>query len=125
MAYYKGDMIMVNGVKMLRDHSAGAHHATLLGSSHTSTSLNSVSLSPAADLAVSINEPAGQVYVGMPVTLSATPSLAAQTLQWTAKGAGVENVQVLTPTLVFKETGMQEVSVTATNKNGETATASL
>ena len=125
VAYYKGDMIMVDGVKMLRDHSAGAHHATLLGSTHSSSALNSVSLSPAADLAVSINEPAGQVYVGLPVTLSATPSLAAQTLQWTALGAGVENVQVLTPTLVFKETGLQEVSVTATDKNGETATASL
>ena len=124
LAYYKGDLVNVGGTAMLRDHTSGQHHATLLDANYTvSASPTQPNLKTPSDLSVSINQPTTAVYAGMPVTLSATASTAAQKLTWTAESAGIDSTNALTPTFSFPTAGEHKVTVTAANKDGETATA--
>ena len=123
VAYYKGDLINQGGVQKLRDHTTGAHHATLAGSSYRSSSTSGTSVNPSKDVTVSINPLSETVYAGVPFNLTATAGYGVQSLQWTAPGAGVEQAAVVSPTLVFSHTGSQQVSVTALSLSGESSTA--
>lgn len=126
IAYFKGDFITVNGERMLRDHTAYQHHATLHNTSYEQLTSGGPNVSlPTGDLTVSINQPTETVYVGQPITLTASTSLGAQTLKWTAEDAGLNGTSVVSPTLIFNHTGEQTVSVTATDQSGQTATAEL
>lgn len=126
LAYFKGDMITDNGETKLRDHSTGQHHATMLDENYTLLSADGsdVSLST-SDLSVSINEPTSTIYVGQPVTLSATTSTGAQTIKWTAEDAGLVASSVVSPTLTFKHAGEQTVSVVVSDNAGNTASSEL
>lgn len=123
LAYYKGDLIDVGGTKMLRDHSAGQHHATILNDNYEQTTSAQPAMKTTTNLTVSIDKPTEEVYAGLPATFSATASTAAQTLTWTAEGAGVKATNALTPTFTFAKAGEQEIKVVATDRDGNTVTA--
>lgn len=116
LAYYKGDLITVGGQTMLRDHSGHGHHATLLDTNYACEEGMPDLVKASTSLTkVSINEPQGEVVAGQPVTLTATASAGAHKMVWTAEGAGIKNLETLSPTLIFKEAGQHTVSVSAGN----------
>lgn len=122
VAYFKGDLVNVGGELKMRDHTTGNHHATLLDNNYQLLNEGATVAAPTA-VNVSINETGGDIYAGVPVTMSATASAGVQTLKWTAEGAGLQGVSTVSPTLTFKAAGDQKVTVEAANKNGETVTA--
>lgn len=125
MAYFKGDLVTIDGVTMLRDHTAGQHHATILDDNFTAeTFKNKPALTVPTDLSVSINAVEG-VTAGVPVTLSANASTAAQSLAWTIEGADIATSSALTPTVSFSKAGTYAVKVVATDKSGNTSEATL
>lgn len=124
LVYYKGDLLEKDGAKVIRDHTANGRHATFFTTNYTEES-NGPSVTASTDLSVSLPELTENVYVGIPTTLKATAGAAAQTLTWTVPDAGLQNVTVVSPTVTFKTAGQQDVTVTATDKGGKTATATI
>ncbi|MBQ2123181.1 MAG: DUF5013 domain-containing protein [Bacteroidaceae bacterium] len=123
VAYLKGDLFTdAEGNVRICDY-VGEHHATLQGIyTPVSSGLPTLGTSTEA-IAISINGPAGDVFAGIPVTLTATHNDVVTALAWTAKAAGIENLAVKSPTLTFTEAGTHTVSVTATDGSGRQASA--
>ena len=61
----------------------------------------------------------------MPVKLSATYSDAVAALKWTIEDAGLDNIQVIEPTVTFKTAGEQKVTLVAEDGNGNSVTSEL
>lgn len=122
LAYYKGDLVDDNGVQKLRDRVAG-NHATFLNDEFRSCTNNGVRPVLSTDLSVSIDEPAEEVCVGLPVRLAAQRGLGVARLLWTAEGAGVADLEMLAPTFTFTAPGEQKVSVTAYDSKGNAVSA--
>ena len=124
IAYYKGDLITVDGKQMLREYISG-NHAEILNNNYEATA-STVSLTkPASTLTASIDAVSGDVYAGMPVKLTATYSDAVAALKWTVEDAGLDNVQVLEPTVTFKTAGEQKVVLVAEDSEGNCVTSEL
>ena len=125
IAYYKGDLIEVDGRQMIREYITG-NHAEILNSNYEATT-STVTLSKPTDITLSaeINPVSNEVYVGTPVKLSATYSDATAALRWTVADAGIENVAILEPTVTFKTAGEQKVVLVAEGNNGESITSEL
>ncbi len=124
VAYFKGDLITVNGKQCMRDHTAGAHHAEFLDANYGTYTFGNASVSAPDDLSVAVSLPEEGVFAGIPATLSATTGEGVQSLKWTVADIGVENLSMLRPTLIFPAAGNYEVSVTAVDASGNTETAS-
>ena len=123
VAYLKGDLITDSEGNRVMYDCVGGHHATLQGS-YTEVSADMPTLGvPEGEPNVSIDEPNGTVYAGIPVTLSATYNTAVTHLEWTSESAGIAHLAVATPTVTFATEGTHTVSVTATSADGNTATA--
>ncbi len=124
IAYYKGDLITVDGEEKMRDHSAGQHHASFIGDNHAiETSNVPGAYYDYSTPKVEIEQPTGTVYAGQPVTLTATGSTSIQKVQWTIADAGMENVTATSPVVTFNHAGDQTVKIVATNIKGVEATA--
>ncbi len=124
IAYYKGDLITVGGEAKMRDHSAGQHHASFIGDNHeVETKTVPSAYYDYSTSKVAIEQPAETVYVGQPVTLTATGSYNIQKLQWTIADAGMENVTAASPVVTFNHAGDQTVKVVATNIKNVTTEA--
>ena len=121
LAYYKGDIIMVDGAPMLRDHTKGQHHATIHNVNYESTTSTQPSLLHNTALTVKIAEPASTVYAGQPVALSADASIAAEKIEWMAESAGVKSTTTTNPTFIFPTVGEHEVIAKVTDREGNTA----
>lgn len=122
IAYYKGDLVTVEGQQMMREYVNG-NHAEILNNNYEATT-SSVSLNrPTSTLSASINAVNGDVYAGMPIKLSATYSDAVSSLKWTIEDAGMNNIPVLEPTVTFKTAGQQQVQLIAEDGNGNSKTA--
>lgn len=124
LAYYRGQTFQKDGVTYLRDY-VGTHHAPIADASKVALSRNTQPklTSPTVTLTASIDAPSGNVYAGIPVTLTSTCSESAVKTMWNAAGAGLSNVAVNNPTLTFTSTGNQTVTLTAYNASGESVTA--
>lgn len=124
IAYYKGDLITVDGKEMLREYING-NHAEILNSNYEQIE-STVSLTrPTSTLTASINAISGEVYAGMPVKLSATYSDAVNSLKWSVEDAGMENVKVLEPTVTFRTAGEHKVVLLAEDNEGNSLTTEL
>ena len=123
VTYIKGDLITDKEGNPLLYDCVGGHHATLRGSydvvNANRGALESVTGAPS----ISIDEPKGIIYAGIPVTLSATYGAAVNRIAWTAEAAGVENLNVVSPTMTFAAAGTHTVMVTAYAADGTTAVA--
>ena len=124
IAYYKGDLIEVDGKQMLREYISG-NHAEILNNNYEATTSTVELTKPTSTLTASINALNDEVYAGVPVKLSATYSDAAASLKWTIEDAGISNVQILEPTVTFKTAGEQKVVLVAEDGNGGSVTSEL
>ena len=119
IAYYKGDVISENGSTMLRECISG-NHATILNNSY-SVEKSSKSLGRTqATLSAYINSVTGDIRAGIPVKLSATYSDAATRIVWNIPDAGINNVAIAAPTVIFTSAGEKSVTITAEDANGYT-----
>lgn len=124
IAYYKGDLITVDGKEMLREYING-NHAEILTNSYEATTSSVVLTKPTSTLKATIDAISGEVYAGMPVKVSATYSDAVAALRWTVEDAGIENVRTLEPTVTFKTAGEQKIVLVAEDVNGNSVTSEL
>ena len=124
LAYYRGQTFVQDGVTYLRDY-AGTHHAPIADASKVALSRNTQPKlsSPTVTLTASIDAPSGNVYAGIPVTLTSTCSESTIKTVWSAEGANLSNANVISPTLTFQSTGNKTVTLTAYNASGESVTA--
>lgn len=125
IAYFKGDTLHTSeGDVKLRD-CVGGNHAKVLNANFAiyETSKTQPKLTaPNDELFAEINEPNGDVFVGLPVKISAKHSNSTASMKWTVADANIENMSVEEPTIIFKTPGEQEVSLTVTNYSGEELT---
>ncbi len=124
IAYYKGDLITVDGKQMLREYISG-NHAEILNNNYEATTSTITLTKPTSTLTASIDAVSSEVYAGMPVKLSATYSDAVAALRWTVEDAGLDNVQVIEPTVTFKTAGEQKVVLVAEDGNGGSTTSEM
>ena len=124
IAYYKGDLIEVNGRQMLREYISG-NHAEILNNNYEATTSTVTLTKPTSTLTASIDAVSSEVYAGMPIKLSATYSDAVAALKWTIEDAGLDNIQVIEPTVTFKTAGEQKVTLVAEDGNGNSVTSEL
>ena len=124
IAYYKGDLITVDGKQMLREYISG-NHAEILNNNYEATKSTVTLTKPTSTLTASIDAVSSEVYAGMPVKLSATYSDAVAALRWTVEDAGLDNVQVIEPTVTFKTAGEQKVVLVAEDGNGGSTTSEM
>lgn len=122
IAYYKGDLITVDGKQMLREYISG-NHAEILNNNYEATTSSVALTKPTSTLTASIDAVSSEVYAGMPIKLSATYSDAVAALKWTVEDAGLENVATLEPTVTFKTPGEQKVILVAEDSKGNSVTA--
>ena len=122
IAYYKGDIIEVDGKQMLREYISG-NHAEILNNNYEATTSTVALTKPTSTLTASIDAVSSEVYAGMPIKLSATYSDAVAALKWTVEDAGLENVATLEPTVTFKTPGEQKVILVAEDSEGNSVTA--
>ena len=122
IAYYKGDLITVDGAPMLRDHASGHHHATIHNTAYASEVSSLPSLLHNTELSVKINQPSEAIYAGMPATFTADASIAAEKIEWTAESAGVKSTTATSPTFSFPTVGEHKVSVKVTDREGNVQT---
>ena len=64
--------------------------------------------------------PTEDIYVGVPVKLTAIAKRGAETVKWTVPDAGLTDVAVISPEVTFRHTGEQTVKVVVADKNGKT-----
>ena len=123
IAYLRGDIITdEEGNQRLFDY-AGGHHATLQGN-YSVVSTDELGLTIASqEPTISIDEPKGTIYAGIPVTLTATYNNAVNRIAWTAEGAGMKDMTVASPTMTFATAGTYPVTVTAYTADERTVTA--
>ena len=118
IAYYKGDIINVNGSPMLHEYING-NHAEILNSNYSTTTCNKSSGNTKAELTASINKINGGIYAGTPVKLSATYSDAVAKIAWSIPDAGINNLAVAEPIVTFTSAGQKSVTMTAEDASGK------
>ena len=123
ISYLKGELIADKEGNILLYDCVGGHHATLQGS-YDIVNTDVLGLSASREeLAISIDEPKGTVYTGIPVTLTATYNAAVTRMAWTAEAAGVKGLGVVSPTMTFAKAGTYTVSVSAYAADGSSIMA--
>lgn len=117
LAYYKGDVIEINGNSYLRD-CVGGHHALLTNTNFTSEvpTTQPILFRPKDNVNIlSINPPTETIYAGIPTTLTTTRGDAIRTLVWNAPEAGLQNSKVTSPSVTFPTAGEYTVEVTGSD----------
>ena len=122
IAYLKGETF-VDGEGNMRIYDyAGSYHATLQGS-YDIVSTNELNMGISSETpSISINEPQGTIYAGIPVKFSATYNTPVNRIAWTVEAEGFENLVLAEPTLTFTKPGTYTVTATAYTVHGATAT---
>ena len=122
IAYYKGDIITVDGKSMLHEYIA-SRHGEFLNSRYSSA--GGYSLNGGTSPSVDINTISGNVYAGTPVKLSATCNNAVSKVKWTVSDAGVTNLAVTEPLVTFNTSGYKTITVVAEDRNGNSVTDNM
>ena len=130
VAYYRGDIINIDGTPHLRD-CAGSNHAPIASCGAEDSKIeqfvndnNKVKIATTA-VKVSINKIKGDIIMGQPVTFTANPSLSAVSLTWSIPSANINKVAMQAPTVCFPTVGTHIVAVAAKNRAGNEATDTL
>ncbi|MCM1029428.1 MAG: DUF5013 domain-containing protein [Pseudoflavonifractor sp.] len=124
VAYYKGDVITIDGKEYLRER-VGGNHARLKGAGYAEreSSLFAFSTPEAEALNAEIVVPTTPIYAGTPVSFSAKASSSVESLSWAIPGAGVKGLASHKADVTFVTPGQQTITLTATGKDGATAEA--
>lgn len=119
LAYYKGDIIQIDGKPYLRD-CVGGHHAPIIRSSADSyEQVNSdKELTPAAasnfySSTTKITAPT-TVVAGQPALFEAVYPDFTESLVWNAPEAGIKDLKASKVTMTFPQEGTYKVTMTAT-----------
>ena len=92
VAYYPGDVVTINGTKLLCDHTGRAHHGSFPNDNFAVNDGYAQTLKYTANTFVHINQPEADAVEGQYLTLHATGSTNISSLRWTVPGAGIENL---------------------------------
>ena len=123
VTYIKGDLITGKEGEQLLYDCVGGHHATLRGS-YEQVIANMGTLNAAAgEPSINIDTPKGVIHAGIPTTLHATYNAAVSRVVWTAEGAGIKDLDVLSPTMTFTTAGTHTVTATGYTADGRSTTA--
>lgn len=132
LAYYKGDIIYIDGWPYLRD-CVGGYHAKLTIDDKTTyeEKASSLELSDVLDYGafttstVKITKPAGDIYAGVPVYFVGTYPDASTNISWDCEAIGVKGVSAKRLAATFPAAGTYTLNFTASNADGsKTFTAS-
>lgn len=132
LAYYKGDVIYIDGWPYLRD-CVGGHHARLTVDDKTTYEEKASTLTLADVLdygtfsssTVKITKPSGEIYAGVPVNFAGTYPDAATRIAWDCEAIGVKGISSKHLAATFPSAGTYTLNFTATNGDGaKTFTAS-
>lgn len=117
IAYFKGDIIELNGQSYLRD-CIGGHHALL-------TNMNYAQVVPDKQPALyrpkdttnklAINQPTEPVYAGIPVTLGTDRGDGIRTLAWDIPALDIADWHITSPAVTFPSAGEYTVIVTGSD----------
>ena len=122
ISYIKGDLITDRNGNYLLYDCVGGYHASLQGS-YDIVNTNSVGLTTSSEEpSISIDEPTGVIYAGVPVTLTATYNTAVSRIVWTADGAGIKDLNVVSPSMTFTKAGTHTVTAVAYAIDGSSVT---
>ena len=122
LAYYKGDIITIDGKPYLRD-CVGGYHAPLTGSGYKQV-----------DSDMKLGEPSGYSFTntsisgartieaGQPLTLKANYQDHVKQLEWSAPDANVDKYAGAELTLVFPKEGKYKVTLTVKGEKDKTRT---
>ena len=118
VAYYKGDIITVDGKKVLHEYISNKH-GEFLNDSYSNITSSDLTLNGSTSPSVDIKSINGNVYAGTPVRLSATHSSSISNLKWSIEAAGITNLTVLEPLVIFKSAGNHKIKVVAEDNSGK------
>ena len=124
VAYYKGDVITENGTAMLRECVSG-NHAEILNYNYSIETSSKNMGKTSATLTANIDPVAETIYAGIPVKLSATYSDAVTKMTWNIPDAGISNVTIAEPTVIFTSAGEKSVTITAEDIDGKTVSETI
>ena len=130
LAYYRGDIIDIDGAPYLRD-CAGGNHAPIASCGLETSKIeqiendNSKVKVPTTTLKVSVDKPQGDILLGQPVTFTASPSTSAVSLVWDIPSANINNAAIKAPTVYFPTEGTHQVVATVTNRGGKIVSDTL
>ena len=121
VAYYKGDLVQVGEEEYLRDHTQNGHHARFTTDAYDVRPANAMGLTIDSVAAVTIDSLTTAPIQGLPVRLSATTSAGVKELIWNVPGAGVADLHLNQPSVIFGAQGSQTAMVTAIGLDGSLA----
>ena len=130
LAYYRGDIIEIDGAPYLRD-CANSNHAPIASCGLETSVIKQINngntkvKTSTATLKVEVDQPQGEIFVGQPVTFSATPSLSAVSLVWDIPAANIHNTAINSPTAYFEKEGTYQVVATVTSKKDAVASDTI
>lgn len=122
LAYYKGDLITIDGAPYLRD-CVGGYHAPIGNTMKTNYAevagkpLSNKGLTFPTNFNTKIQAPK-EVMVGQPALFSGSYADGATSLMWSAPDANVKTFKGTTVSLTFDKTGQHTVTFTASNQDG-------
>lgn len=119
LAYYKGDVVTIDGKPYLRD-CVGGHHAEIaLTSAGTYEEVTNTQSLSAATGKLTINntlvQGPAQIEVGQPAVFTASYPDVTTSLTWNAPQGGITDYSGTQATAVFSQSGTFEVALTARN----------
>ena len=124
IAYYKGDVITEDGSTMLRECVNG-NHAEILNYNYSIETSTKNMGKTSATLTANIDPVTETIYAGIPVKLSATYSDAVTKMTWNIPDAGINNVTIAEPTVIFTSAGEKSVTITAEDIDGKTVSETI
>lgn len=119
IAYYKGDIITIDGKPYLRD-CVGGHHAPLTGANYKQVESDQKLTTPAGSLFTSLNsgiKGGRTVQAGQPITFTAIYPDHTKALVWNAPDANVSNYSGNELTAVFAKPGNYVVTLLVKGDN--------
>ena len=119
MAYYKGDIIELDGQSYLHD-CVGGHHAMMTNVNFKQQQSTQPSTNRPKDKpnVLNINEPTETVSANVPVKLTTKRGDAIRTLVWNIPALGIKDWHITSPTVTFPEAGEYEVMATGYDYEG-------
>ena len=120
IAYYKMDHITESGTVKLRD-AASSHNAPYLTSGSQSIYYDNTLLKESNTAYAGFYMPEAPYYANEEIQLTSQSAPNTQTWNWNIPEAGITNLNVQNPIVMFTKSGDFSVKLTTTNVSGETA----
>lgn len=121
LAYYKGQVIEVDSVKKWRDF-AGSHHADFAAFGRYEEVDKAPKQEQKTEPHVDFAFPEGKLYAGQVFQLRADCSPSIASVYWDAPAAGIRELRVKNPAVLFPKPGKRTVKLTGVTEEGKIIT---